>query len=114
VADDQSGDVPGTALSITSHRESAGVVRLRVTGEIDMGTAPQLAAAARRELTAKIHSTVLVDLSAVTFLDAAGISALLTVHHHAVRNANALNVGTHGVVRRVLDLINVLETLTAP
>jgi anti-anti-sigma factor len=45
---------------------------LRVAGEVDLATAPQLAA----EL-AKIDGDVLVDLAAVTLLDSSGIGALV-------------------------------------
>jgi anti-anti-sigma factor len=60
-------------------RERHGHSALVVSGQIDMANAPTF----RQELiavAAEAHSPALVDLSAVTFLDSSGISALINAH----------------------------------
>ena len=58
---------------------------VRVEGDVDLATAPAL-----RSLLARTgrETAVLVDLSAVTFMDCSGLSALLQARaHHAGRLA---------------------------
>ena len=65
----------GTELAFR-HEERDGCRTLALSGEIDIATAPGL----RRELEtliAEAHSPAVVDLSAVTFIDASGLSALV-------------------------------------
>ncbi|HXW79094.1 MAG TPA: STAS domain-containing protein [Acidimicrobiales bacterium] len=57
-------------------RTSDGMVLIRVTGEIDVSTAPQLAAAVHHAL-AEDASSVYVDLAQVLFFGAAGATVLL-------------------------------------
>ncbi len=56
--------------------DSDGRATLHVSGEIDLATAPALRAELRT-LIAEAHSPGIVNLSAVTFMDASGLSALL-------------------------------------
>jgi anti-sigma B factor antagonist len=53
-----------------------GLARLRLSGLLTAATAPQLRALVREALE-RGHARVVVDLQAVTGLDAAGIAALL-------------------------------------
>lgn len=58
------------------HEERDGRRTLAVSGEIDISTAPGL----RRQLDtliAEAHSPAVIDLSAVTFIDASGLSELV-------------------------------------
>ena len=74
---------------------------LCVSGEIDMATAPQLAAA----LDACDVLEVRVDLSGVTFIDSSGIAALLRAHRSQLATGHRLFVkGAHGPVSRVLEI----------
>jgi anti-sigma B factor antagonist len=52
-------------------------------GEIDLAVADHLEAAVHEAL-AKGPGAVVVDLSAVQFIDSTGISALVRIHRHAV------------------------------
>lgn len=66
----------GSALHV-SVRPQDGVDVVVVVGEIDIATAPQLTAAIDQLLvTGRRH--LIVDLEAVTFLDAAALAALIT------------------------------------
>ncbi|MEV4388090.1 STAS domain-containing protein [Micromonospora sp. NPDC049580] len=63
-------------LTIEVTRLAAGHVRLRLTGELDYDTAPELVAAAA-ELHGEQHVTI--DLAGVGLCDSSGLSALLVV-----------------------------------
>ncbi|MFL6118889.1 STAS domain-containing protein [Actinophytocola sp.] len=70
--------MPMTAFNITVER-SADAVVLRVRGELDIATAPTL----RESILLALHGgpkILVIDLSAVTFLAAAGLVALTTAN----------------------------------
>jgi anti-sigma B factor antagonist len=69
-------------MSVTTVRTDAGG-RIFVSGEIDCSTAPQLSACIDSLLSAAPAEAV-VDLSEVTFLDSAGLHALVTAHARAM------------------------------
>jgi anti-sigma B factor antagonist len=74
-----------------------------VAGEVDAATAPQLSDALRPHLTA--HGNVLVDLSAVTFLSAAGLHVLVDAHWSMQAGGGTLKLITGPrCVDRVLTL----------
>lgn len=56
--------------------ERPGCVVLAVTGEVDLGTAPQLKERLT-DLVAEGHRHVVVDLTATDFLDSTGLGALV-------------------------------------
>jgi anti-anti-sigma factor len=76
---------------------------VRVTGEIDLSTVDVL----RRELDA-VHAdaaTVLLDLSAVTFMDSTGLHLLLEASHSsAVSDWGFFVVRPSRAVRRLIEL----------
>ena len=105
----------GAPLRIDTSCPTPATVRATVAGEVDMSTAPRL----RVSLLAVVHEQspeiLDVDLAGVTFLDCAGVHALV-----GIRNA-AAHIGCqvwvtrpHRVVGRVLALTGVLDVLTAP
>ncbi len=79
--------------------------RVVATGEIDLFSVARfraaLAAAAAR------GGPVEVDLSGVTFLDAAGLSALAVARRDT--DGRLTVVGAQGVVRRILELTGFIE-----
>ncbi|GAA0814628.1 hypothetical protein Sya03_43200 [Spirilliplanes yamanashiensis] len=85
---------------------------LGVAGEVDLATVDELVAAMRRCLTDDRVSGLVVRLDEVTFLDCAGISALLTARRAALGTGRRFHVaGARGQVRRVLCLTGTLEPL---
>jgi anti-sigma B factor antagonist len=95
-------------------RTSDGMVLIRVTGEVDVCTAPQLSAAVRHALI-EGASSVYVDLSEVTFFGAAGATVLLRAKGACQRrginfmllrpSSSAVRVLRFtGLIRPVLDL----------
>ncbi|MEH0933136.1 STAS domain-containing protein [Micromonospora sp. CPCC 205558] len=97
--------MPDQLLTIETTRLAAGHVRLRLTGDLDYDTAPELIAAA-----AELHgdAPVLVDLTGVTLCDSSGLSALLVVH----RAAGAIRLtGVSPQLQRMLDRTGLSELL---
>lgn len=82
----------------------AGRARMRVTGELDAATAPRL----RRclsELAELGVEDVVLDLGAVSFLDGAGLGALVSAKKRLVALGGDVRVvGASPSVRRVLAL----------
>jgi anti-sigma B factor antagonist len=90
-----------TELSLDVNSDQAGQVIITVAGEIDMVTAPQLAEC----ILERAQTNVVVDLSNVTFLDSAGITAL--VHGYRALRENGYTLRTTGerdMILRVLEI----------
>jgi anti-anti-sigma factor len=91
--------------------DGAGVARVAVSGEVDADTGNTLsaviAAAARLEI-----ADVLIDMEHVSFLDAAGIRALILGRDAVRRQGHTYRVvNPQGLVRMVLEITGVLEIL---
>jgi anti-sigma B factor antagonist len=92
------------AVVRTEDRTPDGVVTVRATGEIDIVGAPLLRRAASQELAASPRALIL-DLSGVSFLAAAGVGALaFAVRRAAERGVPVRVVASNRVVLRVLEL----------
>jgi anti-anti-sigma factor len=65
-----------------------GTVRVRVIGEVDLQTAPMLEEALLREV--EIGSEVLLDPSEVSFIDSAGLHAIIAAAQRAKSNGGRL------------------------
>jgi anti-anti-sigma factor len=84
-----------------------GVPVLRVTGELDLTTAPLLGTAADEELASR-PSALTVDLSPTTFLDSSGARVLTQLARRAATDGVALQVvcpPENKAVRLVIDLL---------
>ena len=57
------------------------IVQILVSGELDHASAPHLAHHIRRAQHTNTD-TIVIDLTAVTYIDASGLHALLTAHHN--------------------------------
>jgi anti-anti-sigma factor len=103
-----------TPLHIAATASSPpGTVRVAVTGEVDLATAPEL----RERLLGVLHThgpAVLdIDLAGVTFLDCTGIGALVAVYNAAVHAGCQLRVlHPQPIVRRVLEVTGLLDVFT--
>ncbi|MEU4115685.1 STAS domain-containing protein [Kitasatospora sp. NPDC028055] len=85
---------------------------VRVCGEIDLDSAPDL----RRELSRALadHRQVVLDLSQVTFMDCSGLNVLMEARNQADRNGACLALrGITRPVARLLELTG-LTTWLAP
>jgi anti-anti-sigma factor len=103
--------VPRTTLSYPW----PDAVRVVVTGEIDIATAPSLGLRLLAVIDHRHPTDLDVNLAAVTFLDCAGITMLVMVRAAAARTECRMRLtGTFGTVARVLDLAGVASLFTAP
>jgi len=100
--------------SFEIHRESRGdTLQITPVGELDIATAPALAAALTAAERSPVGSVVL-DLTEVTFLDSAGVRMLLAAAADSRANAGRLRIRESYApqVRRVLEVTGVIELLT--
>ena len=85
----------------------AGRPALTVRGELDIVTAPELAAAVEAQLAAAVPALV-VDLSETSFMDSSGARELVRVTRQAAAVGVPLHVlapQRHGAVRLTIDLL---------
>ncbi|WBB81201.1 STAS domain-containing protein [Micromonospora sp. WMMD882] len=101
--------MPRQLLTIEVNRVSARHARLRLTGEIDFDTAPDLVRAAGRAL-AEGYDDLTVDLAGVTLCDSSGLSAFLVIHRSGVRSVRL--VGINDRVQQLLARTGLAELLT--
>jgi anti-anti-sigma factor len=101
-------------LDIRSAPTVTGEAHLRVSGEIDLGTAPQLESALS-DAICDGTAAVTVDLSDVDFIDSTGVSVLVRSAHRAEQSGVMVRVeGAHGIVARVLRVTGVASYLHVP
>jgi anti-sigma B factor antagonist len=88
-----------------------GLVRVHVTGELDLTTSPELADALRREIEA--GKRVVLDLSKVAFIDSTGLSTLIGAVRSAESNGASLSVSPRlpSHVSRVFDITGLTSLL---
>lgn len=100
-------------LLTVRHDSGDGVALVAADGEIDISTTPMLTAALARAMRCGV-STVVVDLTDVTFIDSSGAELLITTSRQlgAQGRRFAVVCSEGGVVHRSLALIGVLAILT--
>jgi anti-sigma B factor antagonist len=91
----------GMDLAVSSH-ESIPV--LRVTGDIDMASAPALAAALEQN-TANYRSPVLLDLTECSFVDSGGLNVLLQTVRQFDLQAWLGVLGANRNLRRIFEIV---------
>ena len=87
------------------HDDVAGVPVLRVVGELDIATAPELQEAVDAALTAQ-PATLVVDLSPATFLDSSGARTIAGAAKRGRAGGTAVALvcpANNTIVRRVVD-----------
>jgi len=102
-------DMRGKPADIKSKREG-GSVTVAVAGEIVLSTADQLDAAIRQAEETEINRIV-VDLSALSFVDSTGLGVLLEAIKRTRRDGNRLSFvpSKHEAVTRLLALTDTTE-----
>lgn len=99
------------AFTVTYATQDGGGACLRLAGELDLSTAPELNAAIDR-LTAEGERHLLLDLSELTFCDSTGIAAFVRGDNRAAAEGGWLRVtGASGRVERVLQMTGLAEVL---
>jgi anti-anti-sigma factor len=101
-------------LDFRTGHPAPGTVRIAVTGEIDLATAGRFRTEILTVLAASRPRHVEIELGAVSFLDCTGISALVVAGRAAAGAGCRLRIiNPPGVVRRILALTGMLDSLTA-
>ncbi|MET7806907.1 STAS domain-containing protein [Micromonospora chersina] len=103
--------MPSQLLTIEVDRLAAGRARLRLTGELDFDTAPDLVAAAA-ELRRDGYQELLLDFARVTLCDSSGLSALVVIHRSGA--GTVLLDSVNPPVRQLLDRTGLAELLAVP
>lgn len=84
---------------------------VRVRGEIDAATATRFRACLAEALARDPH--LVIDLSASTFMDSTGLSALVRAHHDTGRLKEAVVLRSVAApIRRTLEISGVSELVT--
>lgn len=83
-----------------------GAVRLKLTGDLDLGTAPVLKARLRELAAQQCH--VRLDLSELEFMDSTGIHALIDATNHARADGWRFEIepDVSRQVRRLFELVH--------
>jgi RNA polymerase sigma-B factor len=103
-------DIGSDPLNI-EHRHRGADHRFVVDGELDLASAPQLRTALEAALTSPGH-TLIVDVSAVHFLDCTAVGMLLEVRRQADQQQCTLRVtGATGLPLEVLEIAGVAKRL---
>ena len=98
---------PGLAAGLdTSIRTEGEHATLTVGGEVDIATVDSFRQAL---LDAQRSRRVVVDLSGVTFMDSAGVNALIGAYHRVSADDELRLVGLRPNVRRVFEITGLLE-----
>ncbi|MCI4061082.1 STAS domain-containing protein [Micromonospora sp. R77] len=100
--------MPAQLLTIEVHRLDAGRARLRLAGDLDFDTAPQLVAAAA-ELRRDGCQELLLDFAEVGLCDSSGLSALVLIHRAGTGPIRLS--GTNPQVQQLLDRTGLGELL---
>ena len=88
-----------------SIERSGDTTLLRVGGEVDIATEPEL-----RALLRSVDGDVVVDLARVTFLDACGIGAFVSERRRLARDGGILMLRAPvPAIRRVLDVVGLAD-----
>jgi anti-sigma B factor antagonist len=88
-----------------------GVELLSVAGELDIGSAPKLISVLNQAVQDALHSLV-IDLSAVGFMDSTGLALLINAHRRLTRRSKGFAVVCPpGQLRRVFEITDMMDTL---
>lgn len=105
------GYVPSQTLSIEVDRLDAGSARVRLAGELDFDTVPELVDVVA-DLRRDGHQELELDFAGVHLCDSSGLSALVVIHRAGTGAVRLLNLNPQ--VRQLLDRTGLAELLAAP
>lgn len=98
-------------FAITIETSNPGEVLVAIQGELDLSHASELKELLSRELSD--GRTVVLDLSAVRFIDSTGLAAIVTTLNHSKDSDSALQVCTElqPQAYRLMELTGILPLL---
>ncbi|WP_406044321.1 STAS domain-containing protein [Micromonospora sp. NBC_00898] len=100
--------MPSQLSTIEVSRLDAGRARLRLTGELDYDTAPELIAAAA-DLHRDGYEELMIDLGGVGLCDSSGLSAFVVIHRAGTGPVRL--TGMNPQVQQLLDRTGLAELL---
>ncbi|AXO38186.1 STAS domain-containing protein [Micromonospora chalcea] len=103
--------MPSQMLTIEADRLDAGAARVRLAGELDFDTAPELVEAVA-QLRRDGYQEVELDFAGVVLCDSSGLSALVVIHRSGTGAVHLRN--TNAQIRHLLDRTGLAELLAAP
>lgn len=105
-------EAPNELLVVEASGDVDGVRRLRLRGEIDLGTA-RLIDQALAEVLAAEPDRVVVDLAEVTFIDSSGLNALVRARNLVGEQRGTLVLAqVPPELRRLLEISGLLDGFT--
>lgn len=107
------GSEPPSAGLDIHHRVADGTLTVEVAGEVDLDTAPEMGRAIIDSIDQAGGGPCVLDLTAVTFLDSAGLTALLeaTLHAEDQRERLGIVVDANRPVIRPIQVTGLDEVL---
>ncbi|MFE4257278.1 STAS domain-containing protein [Streptomyces sp. NPDC056883] len=98
-------------LSIETSTSSGPQTVLTITGALDMDTVPRVTAAT--DTLVLVGRILVLDLSAVTFMDSSGLNTLLTLRNRIEAEQGTLRLqGAPEQVLRLLDITGARDLFT--
>lgn len=83
--------------------------RVILEGELDLSVSPGLS----QQVVGSTGSTVVIDLSGLTFISAAGIRAIMEARKRILEAGHELEIrGAQGMVRRVFQIVELERLLS--
>jgi anti-anti-sigma factor len=103
--------LPDGNEAVTLERDPEGV-RVRVVGELDISTVPELERVLDR-LTVPETGRLLLDLDGVEFIDSTGLAAVIRAQNSADLNGHSFTVRYSSTqVHRLFELTGMLDRFT--
>jgi anti-anti-sigma factor len=100
-----------STLSLHTYKEP-GSVRVAVSGELDLSSALVFEEELRRIETETKPPLIVLDLSALKFMDSTGLRLILSAHSRAINHGRKLAIVEGGdAIRRIFRLTGVLSRL---
>lgn len=98
-------------LTVVAEEPRPGVLVLRLTGWLDLATAPGLEARLHDLLDERSPRSVVLDLGHTEFLGSAGVAVLLRLRRRTLANGGGppALVGLTGCARRTLHVLGLLD-----
>ncbi|MEH0825935.1 MULTISPECIES: STAS domain-containing protein [unclassified Micromonospora] len=103
--------MPSQTLTVEVDRLAAGSARVRLAGELDFDTAPELVEAVA-ELRRDGHQELELDFAGVDLCDSSGLSALVVIHRAGTGAIRLFNLNPQ--IKHLLDRTGLAELLAAP
>lgn len=103
--------MPRQLLTIEVSRIAPGHALLRLAGELDFDTAPELILVAN-QVRSEGHDDLTLDLTDVTLCDSSGLSAIVLLYRSGARSVRL--VGMNKQVQQLLARTGLAELLAGP